>query len=142
MVNLNAIEGGIVIKPTAPQIALLERLGVEPLPTKSHCSRLIAYLLNGNGADKAGSLEARRALYQSYQKWWIGEEVIYDIGNVKGRVRFIHPKSAHDCKIQRMAHEGTDLEDQNVNPFKACVDLDTKRAVVVSLGMLKRLNEA
>ncbi len=114
-------------KSTLKQAAFIEKNGIQIPPTKSGCTRLIDFLINGNGT-VGKDFQERVQIAKQYEKDWLNKRVRIcrlvhadELGE-EGTVTWLSARNADDVQFWR-EEEGV----QFVHPFRAVVIFDIKR---------------
>jgi hypothetical protein len=127
-------------KPTPRQVAAIEKFGLTVPPTKSACSDLISYILQGN-ATVGGNQHKRIAIAKRYEEKYVGKKVRTRIPGkpnqqAEGTVRWLPARSL--WSVQDSRESGTD----HPYPFVAMVHFpSTKQTYPRPLSEIELLDD-
>ncbi|MBI3255909.1 MAG: hypothetical protein HYZ63_02970 [Candidatus Andersenbacteria bacterium] len=121
------------LQPTPKQITALENFRIEVPPTKKLCSRMLDFILKGNGATGVPEKPFERAaLLIATQRKWNRQRIKHRNSERTGQVIYIFPRSErgvieqkeNDTLASNAEVESEGDSDPIINPFKATVRWD------------------
>lgn len=122
--------------PSEKQLAFLSKFNVWPGKTSLLCSRMIGYVIEGNGVGPAHNKFDRAKLLREVQDKYLGMTVRDPDGKRTGTVQYVIPKSRYEISHEQHTESGLGME-RDPLPFLLCI---TWREKSVDKSVLVNVN--